>query len=190
MIGGYLGGRPLLAPRGWTVRPTPARVREAVFSALGDISGFDVADLYAGTGAMAIEAISRGAGHAVLVDRETRPAEGNVRHLELTDSCDVVGEDVLAWLGSLPAGELYDIVFLDPPYDLWPELGPEIAPLIERVLNPHGRVVVERGRGPVPELPGFEIVRERRYGRTAVTFHAVPDSSEEKPSDQKRSSEG
>jgi len=188
VIGGYLGGRPLLAPRGWTVRPTPARVREAVFSALGDISGRNVADLYAGTGAMAIEAVSRGAADAVLVDRETRPAEGNVRHLQLSDSCEVVGSDVVAWLGSVPEGERYDIVFLDPPYALWPELGPEIAPLIERVLAPGGRVVIERGRGPVPELPGFEIVRERRYGRTAVTFHALPDSSEEKPSDQRKTS--
>ena len=179
IIGGYLGGRPLLAPKGWTVRPTPARVREAVFSALGDVTGRNVADLYAGTGAMAIEAISRGADHAVLVDRETRPAEGNVRHLGISDRCEVVGADALAWLRSLPARSQFDIVFLDPPYGMWPDLGPEIAPSIEPVLAPGGRVVVERGRGPAPDLPGFEIVRERRYGRTAVTFHALPDSGGE-----------
>lgn len=174
VIGGYLGGRPLLAPKGWKVRPTPARAREAVFSALGEIEGSIVADLYAGTGAMAIEAISRGAERAVLVDRETRPAEGNVRHLELADRCEIVRADVPTWLATQAGGERFDLVFLDPPYGVWPGLGPELAPLLEQVVAPGGRIVVESGSGPPPRLPGFEVVRERRYGRTAVTFHALP----------------
>ena len=174
VIGGYLGGRPLLAPKGWKVRPTPARAREAIFSALGTVEGARVADLYAGTGAMAIEALSRGAERAVLVDRETRPAEGNVRHLELTDRCEIVRADVPAWLAGQAGDRRFDLVFLDPPYGLWPELGPELAPLLARILAHGGRIVVERGAGQAPRLPGFETVRERRYGRTAVTFHALP----------------
>ena len=175
VIGGYLGGRPLLAPKGWSVRPTPARVREAVFSALGDVSGATVADLFAGTGAMAIEAISRGASRAVLVDREPRPAEGNIRHLEISDRCEVVRSEVLPWLASRQEGELFDLVFLDPPHRMWPELGEDVAPLLPGILAPGGKVVVESGPGKAPGLPGFEIVRERRYGRTLVTFHALPD---------------
>ena len=174
VIGGYLGGRPLLAPKGWKVRPTPARAREAIFSALGGVEGAIVADLYAGTGAMAIEAVSRGAASAVLVDREIRPAEGNIRHLELVDRCEVVRADVPVWLGSMTGEERFDLVFLDPPYRLWPPLSEEIAPLLEPIMAPGGRVVVESGSGQVPRLPGFETVRERRYGRTAVTFHALP----------------
>lgn len=174
VVGGSLGGRPLLAPRGWRVRPTPARAREAIFSSLGEIEGAVVADLYAGTGAMAIEALSRGAARAVLVDREIRPAEGNVRHLELTDRAELVRADVPTWLSSHAGGLRFDLVFIDPPYREWPDLGQEIGPLLEPLIVPGGRVVVESGSGPTPRLPGFEVVRERRYGRTAVTFHALP----------------
>src|SRR3979490_206707 len=84
VIAGELGGQHLVAPRGWKVRPTSDRVREAIFSALGErVSGARVLDLYAGTGALAIEALSRGARAAVLVDRDTRPALGNVQRLGL-----------------------------------------------------------------------------------------------------------
>ena len=79
VIAGELKGQRLVAPRGWTVRPTSDRVREAIFSALGErVVGARVLDLFSGTGALAIEALSRGAAHAVLVDRDTRPALGNV----------------------------------------------------------------------------------------------------------------
>ena len=76
VVAGELGGRRLVAPRGWRVRPTSDRVREAIFSALGEIEGARVLDLYCGTGALGIEAISRGAGGATLVDRDIRPALG------------------------------------------------------------------------------------------------------------------
>ncbi|MBK8295349.1 MAG: RsmD family RNA methyltransferase [Solirubrobacterales bacterium] len=90
VIAGRLGGRQLLAPKGWQVRPTSARAREALFSALGDVTGYRVADLYCGTGALGIEAISRGAAEAVLVDNDTRPAMGNVHNLGLLDEIDLV----------------------------------------------------------------------------------------------------
>ena len=83
VIAGELKGRRLVAPRGWKVRPTSDRVREAVFSALGDVESATVLDLYCGTGALAIEALSRGAAHATLVDRDTRAALGNVQSLGL-----------------------------------------------------------------------------------------------------------
>ena len=99
VIAGELGGRRLVAPRGWKVRPTSDRVREAIFSALGDrVSGASVLDLYCGTGALAIEALSRGAAKATLVDRDTRAALGNVEHLGLGERVELVRADVSRWL--------------------------------------------------------------------------------------------
>src|SRR6478735_11306187 len=106
VIAGELKGRPLLAPRGWKVRPTSDRVREAIFSALGDrVEGARVLDLYCGTGALAIEALSRGAASAVLVDRDTRPALGNVERFELGARAELVRADVGRWLAAVPAGD-------------------------------------------------------------------------------------
>src|SRR5919106_3094567 len=97
IVAGERGGRRLVAPRGWRVRPTSDRVREAIFSALGDIEDMRVLDLYCGTGALAIEAISRGAAQATLVDRDVRAALGNVRYLGLQDRADLVRADALGW---------------------------------------------------------------------------------------------
>ena len=95
VIAGELEGRRLVAPRGWKVRPTSDRVREAIFSALGErVVGAGVLDLYCGTGALAIEALSRGAARAVLVDRDTRPALGNVERLGLGERAELVRADV------------------------------------------------------------------------------------------------
>src|SRR5215218_356644 len=108
IIAGELKGQRLVAPRGWKVRPTSDRVREAVFSALGDIAAARVLDLYCGTGALAIEALSRGAASAVLVDRDTRPALGNVERLGLDRRVELVRGDVGRWIeqvtASPPAG--------------------------------------------------------------------------------------
>src|SRR5204862_660748 len=98
VIAGELKGQRLVAPRGWKVRPTSDRVREAIFSALGDVTGASVLDLYCGTGALAIEALSRGATAAVLVDRDTRPALGNVERLGLAERAEVAGADRPRWL--------------------------------------------------------------------------------------------
>src|SRR6476659_824633 len=98
-IAGELKGQRLVAPRGWKVRPTSDRVREATFSALGErVGGARVLDLYCGTGALAIEALSRGAASAVLVDHDTRPALGNVERLGLRGRVELVRADVARWL--------------------------------------------------------------------------------------------
>src|ERR1700749_3738401 len=101
IIAGELKGQRLVAPRGQQVRPTSDRVREATFSALGDrVEGARVLDLFCGTGALAIEALSRGAERATLVDRDTRPALGNVEHLGLGERVELVRSDVPRWLDS------------------------------------------------------------------------------------------
>lgn len=170
VIAGKLGGRQLLAPKGWQVRPTSERVREALFSALGDVSGYRVADLYCGTGALGIEAISRGATSAVLVDSDTRPAMGNVHNLGLIKEVDLVRGEAARWLASAQ-GQQFDLVLIDPPYRMAPELAADLDRDLPGVLAPGGRVVVESGAKSPLELPSLEVVRERRYGRTLVTFH-------------------
>src|SRR5690349_18031484 len=104
VIAGDLKGQRLVAPRGWKVRPTSDRVREAIFSILGDrVEGARVVDLYCGTGALAIEALSRGAASAVLVDRDTRPALGNVQRLGLETRVELARADVGRWLEQVSA---------------------------------------------------------------------------------------
>ena len=179
IVAGELGGRSLAAPRGWKVRPTSDRVREAVFSALGDIEGALVLDLYCGTGALGIEALSRGAAEATLVDRDVRAALGNVRNLELQDRVNLVRADAATWLGRRTKGgeddgTRFDLIFLDPPYKLADRLGPDLNLHLAAHLAEEGRVIVESAaRNPLQlSLP---LLRERRYGRTLVTFHGPPD---------------
>ena len=171
VVGGELGGRRLLAPRGWRVRPTSERVREAIFSALDDVSGARVLDLYCGTGALAIEALSRGASSAVLVDHDTRPALGNVENLGLRERVELVRGDALSWLER--AGGSFDLVFLDAPYRLAQRVGPELDSNLPRLLARGGRVVIESpARGPL-RLESLASLRDRRYGGTQVTFYGV-----------------
>jgi len=172
VVAGELGGRRLVAPRGWRVRPTSDRVREAIFSALGDIEGNRVLDLYCGTGALAIEAISRGAAAATLVDRDVRAALGNVRNLKLHDRVDLVKADVVPWLRKPSPG--FDLIFVDAPYKLADRLGPDLDPHLPAHLAKAGRVIAESSaRNPLTlSLP---LLRERRYGGTLVSFHGAPE---------------
>jgi 16S rRNA (guanine966-N2)-methyltransferase len=175
IVAGELGGRRLVAPRGWRVRPTSDRVREAIFSALGEIEDARVLDLYCGTGALAIEAISRGAAEATLVDRDIRAALGNVRNLGLNDRIDLVRAEIVPWLERPATSDeqpipSFDLIFLDPPYKLADRLGPELDRYLPAHLAEGGRVIVEcSARKPLKlSLP---LLRERRYGGTLVTFH-------------------
>jgi len=183
VIAGELGGRALVAPRGWKVRPTSDRVREAVFSALGDVSGARVLDLYCGTGALSIEALSRGAARATMVDRDTRAALGNVRRLGLDERVDLIRSEVTTYLSSPATGDrrpvtrdlLFDLVFLDPPYRLAARLGPELDTALPSLLSPDGRVIVESpARRPLVPA-SLEKLRDRRYGATQVAFYALPE---------------
>ena len=178
VIAGEFGGRQLLAPRGWKVRPTPERVREALFSALGDVTGSTVADLYCGTGALGIEAISRGAKRAVFVDQDTRPAMGNVHNLGLTGRVELVRGDSAAWVADGAGGQSFDLILLDPPYRQADVVAAALDPVIASIMAPGAKVVVESEAGRPLELPSLEVVRERRYGRSLVTFHVHPSSPE------------
>ncbi|HEX5762461.1 MAG TPA: RsmD family RNA methyltransferase [Solirubrobacterales bacterium] len=180
VIAGELKGHRLVAPRGWKVRPTTDRVREAVFSALGDIGGSSVLDLYCGTGALAIEALSRGAAVATLVDRDTRPALGNVERLGLADRVELVRADAARWVagvGRPGAGERrFDLVFLDAPYRLAERVGRELDTHLPELLGPNGRLIVESGARRPLAIRSLEPLRQRRYGGTDVSFYAAAEA--------------
>jgi 16S rRNA (guanine966-N2)-methyltransferase len=174
VIAGELKGRSLVAPRGWKVRPTSDRVREAIFSALGDAAGARVLDLYCGTGALAIEALSRGAAHAVLVDRDTRPALGNVERLGLGERAELVRSDVSRWLASRagePGAARFDLAFVDAPYRLADRVGRELDTHLPLLLAEGGRAIVESGAGRPLRIDSLERLRQRRYGGTDVSFY-------------------
>jgi 16S rRNA (guanine(966)-N(2))-methyltransferase RsmD len=175
IVGGELRGQRLVAPRGWKVRPTSDRAREAIFSALGErVAGATVLDLYCGTGALAIEALSRGASHATLVDRDTRAALGNVERLGLGERAQLVRADVDRWLGSRPeAGDdaRYDLVFIDAPYRLADRVGQELDTHLPRLLEPGGRAIVESGARRPLRIVSLSRLRQRRYGAADVSFY-------------------
>lgn len=171
VIAGEHRGRRLVAPPGHDTRPTSDRVREALFSILGPLDGARVLDLFAGSGALGIEALSRGADSAVFVERAPaalKALRGNLETLGL--DADVHPRDVGVFLrDARAAGDTYDLAFLDPPYRDAAGLGPalELAPL----LAPGGRAVSESGRRAPLDLPGLEVVDERRYGDTLIRIH-------------------
>ena len=198
VIAGRLGGRRLQAPAGRTTRPTSDRVREAVFAMLDDVEGARVLDLFAGTGALGIEALSRGAQHAVFVERDTdalRALRANIAALGIdAQTAQVRRADALQALHTASAAqETYDLVFIDPPYtrsrqaerqahaagaaaqadDRWQQALPMILPSL---LSPGARVVVESDRRAPLELPRSgdgELApqRHKRYGDTSITIH-------------------
>lgn len=186
VIAGRLGGRRLEAPRGrLTTRPTSDRVREALFSMLGGLEGIIALDLFAGTGALGIEALSRGAERVVFVERDQAAVQAlraNLASLALVaPEAEVrVGDALAALRAARRAAETYDLVFVDPPYEQTRELGAELSVLLPALLAPDARVVVESDRRMPAELP-MEVVRQRRYGDTTITIHHhVTEDSDER----------
>jgi len=175
IVAGRFGGRRLTAPRGQATRPTSDRVREALFSKLGPLDDVAVLDLFAGSGALALEALSRGAARATLID--TAPAairaiRANVEALGVrAEAVEVRRQDARAFLrGARAARQEYDLVLLDPPYRLAAELGRELSPLLADVLAPGGRLVSESDRRAPLDLD-LPLTDERRYGDTLIRIH-------------------
>ena len=171
VIAGELRGRRLVAPPGEATRPTADRVREALFSILGDVSGLRVLDLYAGSGALGIEALSRGAAAATFVDSSRTAVEAIRRNLsELGLDAAVRRQDALAYLAAAAAGDPYDLVFADPPYDSALRVGPQLAQRLPPILTPGAVIVTESNKRSPLELP-FPVLRERSYGDTRIAVH-------------------
>jgi 16S rRNA (guanine966-N2)-methyltransferase len=172
IVAGRLGGRRLAAPRGDATRPTSDRVREAVFSVLGDVEGLRVLDLFAGSGALAIEALSRGAAAATLIDSSAAAVAAIRRNLSaLGVEAEVRRERALRYLERARlAARQYDLVFLDPPYRRASALGSELTDALGPVLSPDARVVSESDRR-TPLGLGLALLDERRYGDTLIRIH-------------------
>jgi 16S rRNA (guanine966-N2)-methyltransferase len=173
VIAGSRGGRALVAPRGKGTRPTADRVREALFSILGDVRGVRVLDLFAGSGALAIEALSRGALQATLVDSSPAAVAAIRRNLrELQLEAEVRHQTVHSFLeAALRDGRQYDLAFADPPYRLASSLR---ASRIQGLLAPGARLVAESDRRAPVELETLELLDERRYGDTLIRIYHVP----------------
>jgi 16S rRNA (guanine966-N2)-methyltransferase len=175
VIAGDLGGQQLVAPRGWKVRPTSDRAREAIFSVLDErVVGASVLDLYCGTGALAIEALSRGAAQATLVDRDTRAALGNVERLGLGERVELVRTDVSRWLSGRPesaGAPVFDLVFIDAPNRLADREGQELDIHLPRLLSEGGRAIVESGSRRPLWIESVPRLRRRRYGAADVSIY-------------------
>jgi len=175
VIAGELKGQRLVAPRGWKVRPTSDRGLEAIFSARGEVEDARVLDLYCGTGALAIEALSRGAAAAVLVDRDTRPALGNVERLGLGERTELVRAEAGRWLAGSAGGvdpPLFDLAFVDAPYRLADRVGQELDTHLPRLLSSGGRAIVESGARRPLRIDSLPSLRQRRYGAADVSLYA------------------
>jgi 16S rRNA (guanine966-N2)-methyltransferase len=174
VIAGEFKGHQLVAPKGWKVRPTSERVREAVFSTLGErVVDATVLDLYCGTGALAIEALSRGAARATLVDRDTRPALGNVTRLGLTDRAELVRAEAGDWLADATTqGRAFDLVFVDAPYKLADLVARQLDTYLAGVLAPGGRAIVESGARRPLAISTLERLRRRRYGAADISIYS------------------
>jgi len=178
VIGGRLGGRTLVAPRGRATRPTPERVREAIFSILTDVSGSIVLDLFAGSGALAIEALSRGAAQATLVDSSHAAIAAIRTNLAAVQiEAEALRMPALSFLRNARThGREYDLVFLDPPYRQATALGRQLSEELPSVLAPGARVVVESDRRAPLELGLPAALDERRYGDTVIHIYRLHDS--------------
>jgi len=169
VIAGDFKGRRLHTARGTRTRPTADRVREALFSMLGDVSGAHVLDLFAGSGALGIEALSRGAESALFVERDERALAALRRNLEAVGADAAVRrQDVMRFLAR-PEGT-YDLVFCDPPYDDAPRAAAPLSEALPALARENARIVTESDKRNPLLLPQ-PLVVERSYGDTRIAIH-------------------
>ncbi len=172
VIAGDFKGRRLHTARGMRTRPTADRVREALFSMLGDVSGARVLDLYAGSGALGIEALSRGADSALFVESDGQALAALRRNLDAVGADAAVRrQDVVRFLAR-PEGT-FDLVFCDPPYDDGPGVAAALSEALPAMLGEDARIVTESDKRN-PLLLTLPLVVERAYGDTRIAIHSAP----------------
>lgn len=171
VIAGFLGGRNFEAPHGHRTHPMSEKMRGAIFSALGDIQGLTVLDAFSGSGALAIEAISRGASSAIGIELDKTAhatAKENLQKLGITDNAAVIKAAVKAW-STRYQSDKFDLIFVDPPYDAIPYKDVEVLP---RHLKDDGVLVLSWP--PKVRLPLFnslEVVQSKEYGDSQLVFY-------------------
>jgi 16S rRNA (guanine966-N2)-methyltransferase len=174
IIAGSRKGHRIFAPKGLATRPTGDRVREAAFTLIppGMVEGASVLDLYAGSGAMGLEALSRGAERAVFVESDRAAVEAIERNLDKLRlrGATVLRQDAAQALATeTAAGRRYDLVLVDPPYEGFAGLQPMLATYLPAVLAPDGLLVIETSAREEPELPLAKRT-SRRYGSARLTL--------------------
>ena len=176
IIAGSHKGSTIYAPKSDT-RPTGDRVREAAFNLIGPVDGATVLDLFAGSGAMGLEALSRGAARAVFVDA-SRDAQAtiqrNLEKLRLTGARIVKADAKRALASEAAAGRRYDLVLVDPPYAMFESLQPTLATYLPTLLDDHGLVVVETAKRDHPALEPLAERTSRAYGSARLTLFEHP----------------
>jgi 16S rRNA (guanine966-N2)-methyltransferase len=171
VVAGEFKGRRLHAPRGVRTRPTADRVREALFSMLGDVSGARVLDLYAGSGALGIEALSRGAESALFVERDRQALAALRRNLDAVGAqADVRQQDVARFLAGSEGN--FDLVFCDPPYDDAPRTAAQLSETLPKLLTEDARIVTESDKRN-PLVLALPLLVERNYGDTRIAIHTA-----------------
>jgi 16S rRNA (guanine966-N2)-methyltransferase len=174
IIAGSRKGHRIAAPKGEATRPTGDRIREAAFNLTGPVDGAAVLDLFAGSGALGMEALSRGADRATFVesDRDAlRTINANLDKLRLTGA-RVLGQDVVRFLATERGP--YDLILVDPPYELVESLAMPLSTHLPRLLARDGLVVYETGSRQEPELDGLAVRTSRRYGNVRLTLFEHP----------------
>jgi 16S rRNA (guanine966-N2)-methyltransferase len=176
IIAGSRKGARIFAPRGRDTRPTSDRVREAAFMLIGPVDEAVVLDVFAGSGAMGLEALSRGARSCVFVESDrdaVRAIERNLEKLRLTGATIVRLDALTALAAEAAAGRRYDLVLVDPPYGMFSRLQPRLAAYLPAVLADDGLLVVETSSRDEPELP-LAVRTSRRYGSSRLTLFERP----------------
>ncbi len=173
IIAGTHRGARIAAPKGLATRPTGDRVREAAFNLIGPVDGASVLDLFAGSGALGLEALSRGAASVTFVESDRaacRTISENLEKLKLTGARVVCGDAL--WTLRQDT-RTYDLILVDAPYETWAELEPRLAEHLPRVLAADGVLVVETGARTEPSLP-LPQRTSRRYGSARLTVFEHP----------------
>ena len=171
IVAGSRKGHRIAAPKGVVTRPTSDRVREAVFSIIGPVEGAAVLDLYAGSGALGLEALSRGAASCVFVERDraaARVIQGNLEKLRLTGAVVESRDAASALRNERARKRRFDLVLADPPYEEWDAHAGTLTELLPDVLADDALVVVETSDRVEPQLP-LDLVTTRRYGSARIT---------------------
>lgn len=176
LTGGIYGGRTIVAPQTHATRPMTDKARQAIFNALGDVEGLAVLDVYAGSGAMGLEAVSRGAGPVVAVESARLASQAiaqNSKSLGLAVEFRPLTMTVESYLARNP-GDRFDLIIADPPYA---QLNVDVVERLGGLLNASGLLVVSHSaRHEAPELGGLSLVRTRVYGDTGISLYRATEA--------------
>ncbi len=171
IVAGSRKGHRIAAPKGVVTRPTSDRVREAVFNIVGPVDGASVLDVFAGSGALGLEALSRGAARCTFVERDRaacRVIKENLEKLRLTGAVVLCRDAERALREEVARGHRFDLVLVDAPYDEWERHEAVLAELLPALLGEDGLAVIETEQRVEPELP-LALVTSRRYGSARIT---------------------